>query len=92
MNSNIDCSATLFFVRRFYINDPTIWYYSSPLFRTLAIAFLRLEAWDLEVSFDGQADLPINFTSIPRWKSPETDIDWFHGFRVVLCGELDTVP
>ncbi|KAH8812413.1 hypothetical protein F5884DRAFT_750722 [Xylogone sp. PMI_703] len=75
------------FTWRFHIDDPVTWQYPSSVFNTFAIAFLRLAAWDLEVSSDsqsGQTELPINFKSIPRWKVPERDVYWFHGFLVAL--------
>ncbi|KAL4801806.1 hypothetical protein BDV18DRAFT_167171 [Aspergillus unguis] len=72
------------FAWRPYIDDPLTWRCESLVFKAVSIAILRLAAWDFEVSFDGNADLPISFASIPRWKYPEADVYWFHGFLVVL--------
>lgn len=74
----------LVFIWRFYIDDPSTWRYDSPVFRVLCIAFLRLAAWDFEVSFDCNVELPISFTSIPLWDYPDADVYWFHGYLVVL--------
>lgn len=76
---------------RYYIDDPMIWEHPSPLFSTLMISLLRLAAWDFEVTFDTPVELPIGVTAVPRWKAPETDIFWFHGFLVVQRRNLDTV-
>lgn len=78
---------------RFYIDDHTLWQYPSTLLNTLVIAILRIAAWDLEIThqhIDSQIELPINFRSTPGWKSPETDVFWFHGFVVVVCDTLKT--
>lgn len=77
------------FAWRFYVDAPSIWQYPSPLFNTLAIAILRLASWDFEILLDGNnVELPITHQSIPSWTRPETDIFWFHGFLVILCGTL----
>ncbi|EYE90962.1 uncharacterized protein EURHEDRAFT_518729 [Aspergillus ruber CBS 135680] len=76
---------------RFYINDHTLWQYTSTLLNTFVIAILRLAAWDLGIThegFDSRIELPINFRSVPGWKRPETDIFWLHGFLVV-CDTLN---
>ncbi|PYH45907.1 uncharacterized protein BP01DRAFT_339161 [Aspergillus saccharolyticus JOP 1030-1] len=77
------------FAWRYYIDDPSTWSHDSPVFRVLSVAFLRLAAWDFEVSRDGNPDLPISFKSIPKWKYPEKDIFWFHGFLIVLQEDAD---
>ncbi|KAK0110754.1 hypothetical protein ONS96_002352 [Cadophora gregata f. sp. sojae] len=75
---------------RFFLDDRTLWQYpSSTLFRRLCIAFLRLAAWDFEISSESEiADLPLRIKSFPAWDSPPTDIYWFHGFLVVICEGL----
>jgi hypothetical protein len=83
----------LVFVWRFWIDDPSTWRYNSPVFRVLCAAFLRLAAWDFEVSFDSrcsEVELPIDATSIPLWSYPDTDIYWFHGYLVVLQESLQS--
>ncbi|KAJ5739566.1 hypothetical protein N7533_012350 [Penicillium manginii] len=83
----------LVFVWRFWIDDPSTWRYNSPVFRVLCAAFLRLAAWDFEVSFDSrcsEVELPIDATSIPLWSYPDTDIYWFHGYLVVLQENLQS--
>ncbi|KAJ5326203.1 uncharacterized protein N7506_009305 [Penicillium brevicompactum] len=81
----------LVFISRFYIDDPSTWRYNSPIFRVLCVAFLRLAAWDFEVSFDCNVELPISFASIPLWKYPDTDVYWFHGYLVVLQDEIESM-
>ncbi|KAE8155277.1 hypothetical protein BDV25DRAFT_525 [Aspergillus avenaceus] len=78
------------FVWRYYIDDPLTWTYSSPVFKVLSIAFLRLAAWDLELSSDCEVELPINFASIPSWNYPETNIYWFHGFLIILQEDIES--
>ncbi|KAL4782162.1 hypothetical protein BJX76DRAFT_359242 [Aspergillus varians] len=80
------------FLWRFYIDDPQSWYYGSPAFRLLCMAFLRLASWDFEVSDsdDYNNQLPIHFASVPRWSYPKEDVFWFHGFLVVLNPNLDS--
>lgn len=78
------------FIWRFYIGDPLTWRYDSPVFRVLCIAFLRLAAWDFEVSFDTNVELPISFSSIPRWGFPKSNIYWFHGYLVVLQDDINS--
>lgn len=80
----------LVFIWRFYVNDPSTWRCNSPVFRILCVAFLRLAAWDLEVSFDSNVELPISFTSMPLWSYPNADVYWFHGYLVVLQDELES--
>lgn len=76
------------FVWRSYIDDPLTWRYSSPVFNVLCTAILRIAAWDFEVSFDPNVELPVSFASIPLWKYPDADIYWFHGYLVVLQGDV----
>lgn len=78
------------FIWRSYIDDPLTWRYDSPVFRALSIAILRLAAWDFEVSFDCDVELPISFASIPRWRYPETGVYWFHGYLVVLQDGIES--
>ncbi|KAJ5771166.1 uncharacterized protein N7511_003217 [Penicillium nucicola] len=80
----------LVFLWRFYVDDPSTWRYESPVFRVLCVAFLRLAAWDFEVSFDYNVDLPISFASIPIWSYPDADVYWFHGYLVVLQDDLES--
>ncbi|KAJ6186120.1 hypothetical protein N7519_007421 [Penicillium mononematosum] len=80
----------LVFIWRFYVDDPSTWRYDSPVFRVLSIAFLRLAAWDFEVSFDYNVELPISFASIPRWSYPDADVYWFHGYLVVLQDDVES--
>ncbi|KAE8167954.1 hypothetical protein BDV40DRAFT_284440 [Aspergillus tamarii] len=77
------------FVWRYYIDDPLTWGYSSPVFKVLSIAFLRLAAWDLELSSDANVELPISFASIPSWDYPQTNIYWFHGFLIILQEDIE---
>ncbi|KAJ5544789.1 hypothetical protein N7461_007093, partial [Penicillium sp. DV-2018c] len=84
----------LVFIWRFYVDDSSTWRYNSPVFRVLCVAFLRLAAWDFEVSFNSKlssAELPISFASIPRWSYPDADVYWFHGYLVVLQDDLETI-
>ncbi|PLN75968.1 hypothetical protein BDW42DRAFT_199161 [Aspergillus taichungensis] len=78
------------FIWRFYVDDPSTWRYDSPVFRVLCIAFLRLAAWDFEVSFDSNVELPISFASIPLWSYPDVDVYWFHGYLVVLQDDVES--
>jgi hypothetical protein len=82
------------YIWRFHIDDPIAWQYPSPTFNTFVIAFLRLEAWDLEVVPDyqiGYSDLPTTqYGPTPKWKGPEGDVYWFHGCPIVLHGGIDT--
>lgn len=80
----------LVFIWRFYVDDPSTWRYNSPVFRVLCIAFLRLAAWDYEVSFDCNVELPISFASIPLWSYPDADVYWFHGYLVVLQDDVES--
>ncbi|PYI04676.1 hypothetical protein BO78DRAFT_319850 [Aspergillus sclerotiicarbonarius CBS 121057] len=75
---------------RYYIDDPLTWHYQSPVFNLMSIALLRLAAWDLEVSFDCDVELPIRFYSIPSWSYPRDNIYWFHGFLVILHGNIES--
>ena len=92
--NELQCRMFMDFVYqwRFFIDDHTIWQYpSSTLFRRLCIAFLRLAAWDFEISTDSKiAKLPLGAESFPGWDSPPTEVYWFHGSLVVLCEDLDT--
>lgn len=82
----------LVFIWRFYVDDPSTWRYNSPIFRVLCVAFLRLAAWDFEVSFeDCNVELPISFASIPLWSYPDADVYWFHGYLVVLQDDLESI-
>ncbi|KGO77093.1 hypothetical protein PITC_024490 [Penicillium italicum] len=78
----------LVFIWRFYIDDPSTWRYKSPVFRVLCSAFLRLAAWDFEVSSDCNVELPISFASIPLWSYPDGDVYWFHEYLIVLQDEV----
>jgi hypothetical protein len=80
----------LVFIWRFYVDDPFTWRYDSPVFRVLCIAFLRLAAWDFEVSLDYNVELPISFASIPLWSYPDADVYWFHGYLVVLQDDVES--
>ncbi|CZT07599.1 hypothetical protein WAI453_005104 [Rhynchosporium graminicola] len=77
---------------RFFIDGRTAWQYpSSPCFRRLCYAFLRLAAWDFEISSESEiAKLPLGAESFPGWDSPPTEFYWFHGSLVVLCEDLRT--
>lgn len=79
---------------RFSIDDHTVWQYPlSVLFRRMCNAFLRLAAWDFEISAKCEiAKLPLDAESFPQWDSPYTEIYWFHRFLVVLCKDLRTSP
>ncbi|CAG7942211.1 unnamed protein product [Penicillium salamii] len=82
----------LAFVWRFYLDDPSTWRYDSPVFRVFCVAFLRLVAWDFEVSFDCNVcnvELPISFASIPLWSYPDADVYWFHGYLLILQDDLE---
>ncbi|KAH6711997.1 hypothetical protein BKA61DRAFT_657494 [Leptodontidium sp. MPI-SDFR-AT-0119] len=76
---------------RVFLDDHTLWPDpSTPLFRRLCIAILRLAAWDLEVSSEGSiTSLPLGAEDFPRWDSPASEVYWFHGYLVVLCQDLD---
>jgi hypothetical protein len=65
---------------------------SFAVFSTFAIAFLRLAAWNLEISADTKcpAEFPINNLDIPRWGRPKSEVLWFHGFLIVLHGRINT--
>ncbi|KAJ5338984.1 hypothetical protein N7452_005712 [Penicillium brevicompactum] len=76
----------LVFIWRFHIDDPLTWRYNFPIFRVSCVAFLRLAAWDFEVSFDCNVELPISFASIPLWSYPDADVYGFHGYLVVFTG------
>lgn len=73
------------FMWRFYFDNTSIWESSPPLFAALAIGLLRLAAWDFEVRNTDTEELPITFSSLPRWKTPPDDVFWFHKYLVVCC-------
>ncbi|KAE8369211.1 hypothetical protein BDV27DRAFT_141413 [Aspergillus caelatus] len=82
------------FLWRFYIDDPLTWRYTSPVFKLLCIALLRLAAWDFELcpNLDfGNVELPISFSSASSWSYPMTDIYWFHRYLVVLHEDIRPV-
>lgn len=74
------------FLWRFYIDDPLTWKITSPIFKVIMIAFLRLAAYDFVISDteDVASELPISFSSIPSWTYPESDTFWFHGYLITL--------
>ncbi|KAK2780009.1 hypothetical protein FQN53_001124 [Emmonsiellopsis sp. PD_33] len=75
----------------FYIDDNSLWPGpSSPLFKVLAIAYLRIAAWDLEVCDIRLFDIPMVFQLRPTWKFLAEDIYLFHGILIVLCKRLET--
>ncbi|KAF4633238.1 hypothetical protein G7Y89_g4883 [Cudoniella acicularis] len=92
--NELQCRMFMDFVYqwRFFIDDRTAWQYpSSTLFHRLCNAFLRLAAWDLEISSECEiAKLPLGAESFPGWDSPPTEVYWFHGSLVVLCEDLGT--
>lgn len=61
------------------------WERSGSLFSALAIGLLRIAAWDFEVRNTDTEDLPITFSSLPRWKAPIDDVFWFHKYLIVFC-------
>ncbi|TVY18368.1 hypothetical protein LARI1_G004770 [Lachnellula arida] len=77
---------------RFFIDDHITWQHpSSALFRRLCYAFLRLAAWDFEISSESEvAKLPLGAEEFPGWDSPPTEIYWFHRNLVVLCEDFGT--
>ncbi|TVY35097.1 hypothetical protein LSUB1_G006633 [Lachnellula subtilissima] len=77
---------------RFFIDDRITWQYPpSTLFRRLCNAFLRLAAWDFEISSDSNIPkLPLGAVTFPGWNSPPTEVYWFHRYLVVLCEDLGT--
>jgi len=77
---------------RFFIDDRTTWHgHSSTLFDKLCDAFLRLAAWDFEISSECEiAKLPLGAGSFPSWDSHPAEVFWFHGFLVILCEDLET--
>lgn len=78
------------FFWRSYFDDPLAWKYDSPVFRTLSIGFLRLAAWDFEVSLCGSLDIRISYDSVPRWSYPDADVYWFHGYLIVLQNDIES--
>ncbi|KAB8258539.1 hypothetical protein BDV32DRAFT_159954 [Aspergillus pseudonomiae] len=70
---------------RFYFDDNSTWERSFSLLSTLAIGLLRIAAWDLEVRNMDTEELPITFSSLPRWKAPVNEIFWFHKYLIVCC-------
>ncbi|PLN86006.1 hypothetical protein BDW42DRAFT_121747 [Aspergillus taichungensis] len=81
------------FTWRFYLDDTSTWEHSFSIFSTLAIGILRIAAWDFEIRDTDTEDLPITFSSLPRWKAPTDDIFWFHRYLIVYCktDEISTV-
>ncbi|KAJ5570506.1 uncharacterized protein N7459_009936 [Penicillium hispanicum] len=67
---------------RFYFDNAPTWERSFSLFAALAIGLLRIAAWDFEVRNE---ELPITFSSLPRWNSPTDEIFWFHNYLIVCC-------
>jgi hypothetical protein len=78
------------FTWRFYFDDTSTWEHSSSLFPTLAIGLLRIAAWDFEVRNTDTEELPITFSSLPRWKVPPNEIFWFHK-HLILCCNTDQI-
>jgi hypothetical protein len=53
---------------------------------------LRLAAWDFEVLYDTDTlENPLNFASVPSWRTPPEDVFWFHGFLIVVHSAADTI-
>ncbi|KZF24729.1 hypothetical protein L228DRAFT_245721 [Xylona heveae TC161] len=78
---------------KFFFDDRLAWAPPSPLFDTLAIAILRLAAWDFEVSPKvGRESLALISSPMayPSWNAPSDQIYWFHGFLIVQCADLIT--
>lgn len=73
------------FTWRFYFDDTSTWERSLSVFATLAIGILRIAAWDFEVRNTDTEELPITFSSLPRWKAPTDEIFWFHKYLIVYC-------
>ncbi|KAI9368861.1 hypothetical protein BJX61DRAFT_550061 [Aspergillus egyptiacus] len=74
------------FTWRFYFDDMSAWEFPSLLFATLAIGLLRIAAWDFEAVYDTDTlEIPITFSSVPRWTVPCGDVFWFHGYLIVYC-------
>lgn len=73
------------FTWRFYFDNPSAWEHSFFLFATLAIGILRVAAWDFEVRNADTEELPITFSTFPRWKAPTDEIFWFHKYLIVFC-------
>ncbi|PYH92440.1 hypothetical protein BO71DRAFT_485400 [Aspergillus ellipticus CBS 707.79] len=74
--------ADFVFTWRFYFDATFSWERSFSLFATLAIGILRIAAWDFEVSNKDTEELPILFSSLPRWKAPTDEIFWFHKYLI----------
>ncbi|OAT08355.1 hypothetical protein BDBG_04318 [Blastomyces gilchristii SLH14081] len=90
INSGSGISRDFCFIWRFFIDNSMTWRYPSMAFNTIAIGLLRIAAWDLEVSSDSQIHYPKNRVNFPYWDAPQTDIFWFHGYLVVLHGNINT--
>lgn len=73
------------FTWRFYFDDTSTWGSSFPMFAALAVALLRIAAWDFEIRNTDTEELPITFSSLPQWKAPADDIFWFHKYLIVCC-------
>lgn len=67
-------------------------FFTHLVFQVLSIAFLRLAAWDFELSIESGTDveLPLAFWSMPTWDYPKTDIFWFHKFLIVLQEDIES--
>ncbi|KAJ5936020.1 Zinc finger FYVE/PHD-type [Penicillium verhagenii] len=72
---------------RGWFDDPFTWNSITPTFRAFSMAFLRLAAWDFEISKDREG-LPVKPDSLPEWKYPKSDLYWFHGLLIVLHGDI----
>ncbi|KAJ5627045.1 hypothetical protein N7528_004472 [Penicillium herquei] len=77
------------FVWRNWIGDPFTWPRVTPVFHTFATAFLRLAAWDFEIC-KGSGTAMVRTSSYPQWSCPKSDMWWFHGFLVVLQGDINS--
>ncbi|XHG08733.1 hypothetical protein AWENTII_011826 [Aspergillus wentii] len=77
------------------IDDPSTWLYPSDGFKQLAIALLRIAAWELEVEprtpGPDEACFESQLLSItrPHWDYPSQSVFWFHGVVIVFCLRLD---
>lgn len=83
--ATISALYRLCFHWRFYFDDTSNWERSSSLFATLAIGILRIAAWDFEIRNTDTEELPILFSSLPRWKTPTGEMFWLHKYLIVFC-------